>query len=157
MLLTMTTLSLNRKARHYYEILETWQAGLVLLGVEVKAIKTGHINLDGAYVSVKNSEAFLINASIPAYQPANTPKDYSPTRTRKLLLTRQELQSLIDKTNQKGLTLVPLRVYTKQGYLKLEIGLGRGKKHFDQRQDIKQREAKREIDRAMRIKSESRL
>lgn len=149
----MPTLSINRKARYDYEILETWEAGLALKGFEVKAIKTGHISLVGAYAVIKNEEAFLLNANIPAYQNANTPQDYDPIRSRKLLLNKSEIKSLIGKTQQKGLTLIALRVYTKRGRIKLEIGLARGKKKYDRREDIKKREAAREIQRAVRIKT----
>jgi len=149
----MPTLSLNRKVGYDYEILETWEAGLALKGFEVKAIKTGHISLVGAYVVIKNEEAFLLNTNIPAYQNANTPQDYDPARSRKLLLNKSEIKSLIGKTQQKGLTLIALRVYTKRGRIKLEIGLARGKKKYDRREDIKKREAKREMQRAIRIKT----
>lgn len=148
----MKTIALNKRARYDYQILEKWQAGLVLKGFEVKAIKTGHISLQGAYVTIKDNQAHLINAHIPPYQPANTPDNYDTRRSRKLLLTKKEIKTLIGKTKQKGLTLVPLRVYTKRGRVKIEIGLGKGKKKRDKREDIKKKEAKREIERAMRSK-----
>ena len=125
---------------------------MVLTGAEVKAIKTGHISLKGSYVTIKNEEAWLINAQIPPYQPKNTPADYEPSRTRKLLLNKKEIKSLIGQGSQKGLTLVPLRVYTKRGKVKLGFGLGRGKRKVDKRRKIIQRETKRKIDRALRQK-----
>lgn len=148
----MTTFAYNRKATFDYEILETYEAGLILFGYEVKAIKTGHLSLAGAYVIIRGNEAYLINAYIPPYQPKNTPGDYDPYRLRKLLLHKSEIASLIGKTKQKGLTLVPLKVYTKHGKLKLEFVLARGKKKFDKRDKIIERETKRKIDRAIREK-----
>jgi len=148
----MPTLARNHRAKYDYHILATFEAGLVLAGHEVKAIKTGHMSLKGAYVTIKDEEAWLINAFIPPYQPKNTPADYQPDRTRKLLLNKKEIQSLIGQSRQKGLTLVPLRVYTKKGKIKLEFALGRGKRQFDKRQKIKERESKRKIDRALREK-----
>lgn len=148
----MPTIAYNRKATYDYEILEKFEAGLVLAGHEVKAVKTGHISLRGSFVTIKGNEAFLLNASIPPYQPKNTPPDYDSERSRKLLLHKSEIKSLIGKQKQKGLTLVPLKVYTKRGKIKLEFGLGRGKKKVDKRQQIAEREAKRRIDRAMKGK-----
>lgn len=146
----MPVLAKNPRAKFDYHIKETFEAGIVLAGYEVKAIKKGHISLKGAYVTLKNEEAYLINAHISPYQPKNMPKDYEPTRTRKLLLHRKELKSLIGQTKQKGLTLVPMRVYTKRNRIKLEFGLGRGKKKYDKRESIKKREAQRRIDRALK-------
>lgn len=148
----MTTFAYNRKAGFDYEILETYEAGIILFGHEVKAIKTGHLSLAGAYVVIRGNEAFLINAYIPPYQPKNTPPDYDPNRSRKLLMHKSEIASLIGKTRQKGLTLAPLKVYTKRDKLKLEFALARGKKKFDKRTKIIERETKRKIDRAMREK-----
>ena len=142
----------NRRARYDYEILETYEAGLVLYGFEVKAIKTGHISLKGSYVIIKNNEAYLLNAFIHPYQPANVPKDYNPERTRKLLLNKSEIRSLIGKSKQKGLTLIPLRLYTKRGKIKLEFGIGKGKRKIDKREKIKKREVEREIQRKMGVK-----
>ncbi len=149
----MPTLAKNPRAKYDYHILATFEAGLVLAGHEVKAIKTGHMSLKGAYVTIKNEEVWLINAFIPPYQPKNTPADYQPDRTRKLLLNKKEIRSLIGQSKQKGLTLVPLRVYTKKGKIKLEFALGRGKRQFDKRQKIKERESKRKIDRALKNRS----
>jgi len=136
----MKNIAINRSARRDYEILETFEAGMELKGFEVKAIKTGHINLAGSFVVIKKNEAWLLNANIPPYQPANTPEDYDPQRTRKLLLSAAEIKSLMGRTKEKNLTLVPLRVYNKGRLLKMEIGLGRGKKRADKREDIKKRE-----------------
>lgn len=146
----MTTLAYNRRAQFDYQILDKYGAGLVLTGQEVKSIKAGHISLQGAFVIIKNEEAFLINANVPPYQPKNAPPDYEPTRNRKLLLHKSELKSLIGKTKQKGLTLVPLKVYTKRGKIKLEFGLARSKKKFDKREIIKKRETEREMRRALK-------
>lgn len=148
----MATLAVNKRARFDYQILETFEAGLVLAGYEVKSIKTGHISLQGAFVIIKDDEAFLLNAFVPPYQPKNTPLDYDPSRTRKLLLHKSEIKALIGKSKQQGLTLAPLRVYTKHGKIKLEFGLAKGKKKIDKRQQIAKREAKRKIDRAIREK-----
>lgn len=149
----MKILATNKRAYYDYEILEKFEAGLKLIGHEVKSVKVGHISLKGSYVIIKNQEAYLINAHIPPYQPLNAPRDYDPTRTRKLLLHKSQIKSLIGKTGQKGLTLVPLKVYTNQkGIIKLESALVRGKRKFDKRAAIAEREAKRRIERAMREK-----
>jgi SsrA-binding protein len=140
----------NKRAYYDYQILESYEAGLVLRGYEVKAIKTGHISLKGSYVVIKDNEAYLINTFIPPYQPANTPDNYNPERSRKLLLNKAEIKSLIGKSKQKGLTLVPLRIYTKHGKIKLEFGVGKGKREIDKRELIKKREAEREIEKKLR-------
>ena len=148
----MPTLATNPRAKYDYHILKTFEAGMVLAGHEVKAIKTGHISLKGSYVIIKNEEAWLINAQIPPYQPKNTPTDYQPSQTRKLLLNKREIKSLIGQSKRKGLTLVPLRVYTKKGKIKLAFALGLGKRQTDKREKIIKREVKRRIDRALREK-----
>lgn len=148
----MTTLAYNRRAIYDYQILEKYEAGLILAGYEVKAIKTGHINLAGSFITIKNNQAYLINAYIPPYQPKNMPSDYEPKRTRKLLLHKSEIKSLIGKIKQKGLTLVPLRVYTKKRKIKLEFALAKGKRKADKRQKIIERETKRDIERVLRGK-----
>ena len=140
----------NKRAFFDYEILEKYEAGIELRGFEVKAIKTGHLSLKGSFAAIKNNEAFLFNAQIPPYQPKNTPKDYDQSRTRKLLLRKSEIKNLIGKSKQKGLTLVPVKVYTKQELIKVEIGIGKGKRKIDKREKIKKRESKREIDRTMK-------
>ncbi len=146
----MKTFALNKRAKFDYEILETFEAGLVLKGHEVKSIKTGHISLKGSYVTIKDGEAYLLNALISPYQPKNTPEDYEPTRSRKLLLHKKELKYLLGKGKMKGLTLVPIRVYNKKGKIKLEFGIGRGKRKIDKRELIKKREDKRKIERAIK-------
>lgn len=146
----MPLITVNKKVFFDYEILETFEAGLVLFGHEVKAIKTGHISLDGAYVVVKEGEAYLLNAKILAYQPANVPKEYDPARSRKLLLHKKELNYLIGKSHAQGLTLVPLRVYTKRSKIKLEFGLAKGKRKYEKRELIKKRETGREIERGLK-------
>ena len=148
----MPTLATNPRAKYDYHILETFEAGMVLAGHEVKAIKTGHLSLKGSYVTIKNEEAWLINAQIPPYQPKNTPTDYQPSRARKLLLNKREIKKLIGQSKRKGLTLVPLRVYTKKGKIKLAFALGLGKRKTDKREKIIKREVKRKIDRALRGK-----
>ena len=140
----------NKKAYFDYEILEKFEAGIVLLGMEVKSLKQGKASIVGAYVVIKHYEAFLLNATISPYQPQNTPPDYKPQRTRKLLLKTKEIDYLSDKTKQQGLTLIPLRVYNKNSLIKVEIALVKGKKKFDKRETIKKRESQRKILRAQR-------
>lgn len=143
----MAIYAVNRRALFDYEVLETYEAGIELFGFEVKAIKSGRVNLAGAYAVVQGGEIWLLNASVPAYQPKNTPQGYNETRSRRLLLHRSEIKELIGKTAQKGLTLVPLRVYDKKSRIKLEFALARHKKKHDKREAIKERETKREISR----------
>lgn len=133
----------NKKGAFDYEILEKFEAGIALKGFEVKSIKTGRINLRGSFVTVKNSELYLTGANIPPYQPKNTPLDYDPTRSRKLLLNNKEIKYLIGKSQQKGLTLIPVRVYIKNNLIKLEFGVAKGKKKYDKREIIKKREFER--------------
>lgn len=145
----MKDLAENRRAHFDYEILETYEAGMELLGTEVKAIKTGKGNLTGSFAVVKNNEVFLLNANIPPHQPKNAPKDYDPQRTRKLLLKKSEIKELLGKTAQKGLTLVPLKMYNKRNKIKILIGLARNKKTRDKREDIKKRDVDREVKRTL--------
>lgn len=140
----------NRKVRFDYEILETYEAGIELLGFEVKSIKSGRAGLAGSFAVVKGSELFLINASIPPFQPKNAAADYDPARSRRLLLHKSEIKELVGKVVQKGLTLVPLKMYNKHSRIKVLIGLARHKKKGDKREIIKKRETKREIDRVMK-------
>lgn len=149
----MSTFATNPRARFDYHVLETFEAGLVLAGHEVKAIKNGRMSLRGSYVTIKNEETWLINALISPFQPKNTPENYEPTRSRKLLLHKKEIKGLIGKTRQKGLTLVPLRIYTKHNKIKLEFALGQGKRKIDKREKIKKREADRKIERVLRDKT----
>lgn len=143
----MTTYAENRKASFDYEILETFEAGMKLLGSEVKAIKSGRVMLSGAFIVPHGNELILINASIPPYQPANTPADYKPDRARQLLFHKDEIKTLIGKSSEKGLTIVPLRIYSKNRILKLLVGVGRRKKKYDKRDAIKARDMKREAER----------
>jgi SsrA-binding protein len=146
-----TTVTVNRKARHDYHIEETLEAGLVLTGSEVKSLRDGRANLKDSYARVIRGEATLLNAHISPYDPAHR-ANHEPTRTRKLLLHRREIDRLEGKLNERGLTLVPLRLYfNARGRAKVELGLGRGKKQYDKRQSIKEREARREAERAMRV------
>lgn len=146
----MHELYANRRAYFDYEILETFEAGIELYGFEVKAVKSGRVNLAGAFAVIKNNEARLLSATIPPYQAKNTPADYDPTRSRRLLLHKSEIKELIGKTAQKGLTIVPLRVYTKRNRVKILFGLARHKKTADKRETIKRRGAQREIQRAIK-------
>lgn len=141
----MTMISENKRARYDYNILEIYEAGLELRGFEVKAIKSGRINIAGSYAIIRNNEVFLINADIPPYQPLNTPADYDSKRTRKLLLKKSEIAGLTGRIKEKGLTLIPLKVYTKgvSGKIKIEIGLGKSKKKADKREKIKKRDIER--------------
>ena len=146
----MAVFSENRKAYHDYEILETFEAGLVLTGPEVKSTKGGRMSMAGSYVTFHDGGAYLIGASIAPYQPKNQPADYDPARSRKLLLHKEEIASLLGKIQQKGLTLVPIKVYNKGRRIKLEFALARGKKQYDRRADIAKKEAQRKISRALR-------
>jgi SsrA-binding protein len=138
----------NKKARRDYHILETFEAGLVLVGTEVKSLRDGKASLAEAYARLRDDELYLVGAHIPEYTHGNR-QNHDPTRARKLLLHRREIDRLRDKIEEKGLTLIPLRLYWKGGRAKIEIALGRGKKDYDRRQDVAKREAQREMDRAM--------
>jgi SsrA-binding protein len=140
----------SRKARFDYDILETLTAGIELLGFEVRSLRTNAAKLDGAYVTIRGGEAYLVQASIPPYQPANTPKEYDPLRIRRLLLTKKEIQKLANVEAGKGLTIAPLKVYNKGKKIKVEIAIVRGKKKFDKRESIKKRETDREIRRTLK-------
>ncbi len=146
----MSNLATNKRAHFDYEILETFEAGLVLLGTEVKSIKSGRAKLDGGYVIVRGGEAYLVNTTIPAFQPINTAKNYDPERPRKLLLSQKELKKIETETDKQGLTAVALSLYNKNRHLKLSFGLARGKKKADKRESIKARDVKREIDRTLK-------
>jgi SsrA-binding protein len=141
----------NKKAYFNYEILEKFEAGISLIGQEVKSLKTRGVNLAGNYVILKNEEAFWVGANIHPYQPKNAPPDYNPERSRKLLLKKSEIKYLIGKSKQRGLTLIPLKLYTtKSGRIKLEFAIARGKKKFDKREKIKKREIERKIERVLK-------
>jgi len=140
----------NRKARFHYELGDTYEAGIELLGFEVKSIKGGRGNFDGAYVLVRGKEVYLINANIPPYQMANTPDGYDPERPRRLLLTKKEILKLQEIDKNKGLTLVPISLYNKGRNLKVAFAVGRGKKKSDKRQSIKKREDNRDMERTLK-------
>lgn len=142
--------AINKRATFDYELLEKSEGGLVLSGYEVKSIKTGRVSLKGAFVTIKNSELYLTNAHIPAYQEKNVPQTYDPYRSRKVLIHKRELNSMIGKIKQKGLTLVPIKVYSKGRLIKLEFAVGKGKRKIDKREDIKKREANISIRRTLR-------
>lgn len=146
----MANLLDNVKARFDYELLEQLEAGLKLTGFEVKALKLGRGKLLGARVLVRGGEAYLVGAEIAPYQAHNLPPGYETGRAIKLLLTKKELNRLADTENQKGLTIIPLSIYAKGGRLKLRIALARGKKKFDKRQKIKERETKRDLARTLK-------
>ena len=133
----------NRKAFHEYHILETLEAGIILTGTEVKAIREGRLNLKDSYALVREGEAYLVNCHISPYSHGNR-ENHDPTRTRKLLLHAVEIRKLIGKTREKGLTLVPLRVYLKRGRVKFELGVARGKKLYDKRETERRKEADKE-------------
>ncbi|KZB86819.1 MULTISPECIES: SsrA-binding protein SmpB [Amycolatopsis] len=138
----------NRKARHDYSILDTYEAGLVLVGTEVKSLREGRASLADAFATVDDGEVWLRNVHIPEYVQG-TWTNHTPRRTRKLLLHRQEIERLIGKTKESGLSLVPLSMYFKDGKVKVEIALAKGKKSYDKRQDISKRDAERTISRAL--------
>ena len=146
----MPTLIHNKKVHFDYEILEEFEAGIELLGFEVKSLRAKRGSLEGAHVTIRGGEAFLINAEIPPYQPSNTPKDYDPKRRRKLLLTKKEISLLAGKEAQKGLTLVPISLYTKGRHIKLSFGIARGKKKYDKRETIKKRDTERDVARELK-------
>ena len=146
----MKEVAKNRTATFDYAILEKFEAGIELLGFEVKAVKAGKMNLTGSYAQIKGNEVLLINADIQPYQPKNTPKNYDQERTRRLLLTRKEIESLTGKIHEAGLTLVPLRAYIKGRLVKLELGLAKHKKKADKRETIKKRDIDRDIRRALK-------
>jgi SsrA-binding protein len=141
----------NRRARHDYTIIDTWEAGLVLTGSEVKSLREGKANLSDAYGIVRDGEIYLINLHISVYERASY-NNHEPTRTRKLLLHKREIGRLIGAIERQGLTLIPLELYFKRGIAKVAIALGKGKKQHDKREDAKARDADREIARAVRTR-----
>ncbi len=141
----------NRKARHDYHIEKTLETGIVLQGTEVKSIRAGKANLKDSYASVENGELFLYNMHISPYEQGNR-YNHDPLRVRKLLVHKRELRQLIGLTQQKGFTLIPLKLYLSHGFVKLELALARGKKLYDKRDDLAERTAKREMERAFREK-----
>lgn len=146
----MTTIATNKRASFDYALGGHYEAGLVLTGAEVKSVKTGHASLKGSFVTVKGNELYLTNALIPRYAHAHRDTQHEDTRPRKLLLRKREIRSLIGKSKTEGLTLVPIRLYTKKQLVKLEFAVGKGKKTYDKRSDIGKRDAKRRMERAMK-------
>ncbi len=143
------TLADNRKALFDYEIIKKFSAGIELLGLEVKAVRDSKISLRGAFVAVRGNEAFLVGADIAPYQPKNAPLEYDALRARKLLLTKEEIEELREAEQTKGLTIVPLSVYNKGKFLKVDLAIARGKKQFDKRQAIKKRDTERDLKRTL--------
>ncbi len=141
----------NKRARHDYHILETWEAGLVLSGTEVKSLREGNANIADAYAIVKDGEVFLLNLHIAPYEQGNQ-FNHEPTRTRKLLLHRKEIRRMIGAVERQGLTLIPLELYFKRGIAKVALALGKGKKLHDKRDTARERDAEREIARAVRTR-----
>ncbi len=139
----------NKKAYHDYFIEQTFEAGMVLRGTEVKSLRLGHVNIKESFCRIRNSEVFIDNMNINIYEQGNR-ENHEPTRRRKLLLHHLEIDKLIRLTEQKGLTLLPTKIYFKNSLVKLEIGVGRGKKMHDKRQDLKSKEANREMARAIK-------
>ncbi|MBY0473317.1 SsrA-binding protein SmpB [Patescibacteria group bacterium] len=140
----------HKKARLDYEILEEFEAGIELLGHEVKSIRARHGKLEGSHVVVRGGEAYIVGMHIPPYQAANTPDDYDPDRSRKLLLTKKELPELAAYESQKGLTIVPISVYNKGSKLKVKVAVGRGRKKYDKRAVLKKRDTDRDIRRTLK-------
>lgn len=147
----MPALKSNKQARFDYDIQETLEAGIVLSGAEVKSAKRGNVSLRGSYVSVRGTTAWLVNCHIAPYQYARQ-SEYDPTHERRLLLQKHEISALIGKLKGAGLTLIPLSVYSKRGLVKVQLGLGRGKRKFDKRRSIKKREIDRRINKALRVR-----
>ena len=146
----MATLATNKRASFDYELLERYEAGIVLAGVEVKSVRNKEVSLKESFVTLKGSELYLTNAHISPYKFSAVKLQYDPTRPRKLLLRKSEIKSLIGIMKSRGLTLVPIRLYTRKNLIKLEFAVAQGKKQFDKRHDIAKREAKRKMERALK-------
>lgn len=146
----MADLIKNRKVYFDFEITKEFEAGIQLHGFEVKSIRKKQGSLEGSYVIIRGGEAFLISAYIPPFQPANTPENYDPERVRKLLLNKDEIAELVGLEKQKGLTIVPISMYNKGRNIKVKIGIARGKKKYDKREDIKKKDTKRDIERTLK-------
>lgn len=158
----MATLAVNKKAGFDHEFLETYDAGLVLFGHEVKSIRSGQANLKGSYISFKidkkgQPEAYLINAHIPRYKFSGENDNYQPERERKVLLKKKELSYLFSKKQEKGLTVIPLKLYTKGSFIKLELAVARGKKKYDKREDLKKKDQERQIKTLLKSKFKTEL
>jgi SsrA-binding protein len=145
-------ITVNRKARHEYTILQTYEAGIVLVGTEVKALRQGKANLVDSYANLKDGEVWLYGAHISVYEQGNI-NNHEPTRTRKLLLNRSEIKKLIGKVKEKGLTLIPLRLYFRNGKVKVELALAKGKKVYDKRESIAKRDLERDRERKVKYKN----
>ncbi|EOH98884.1 SsrA-binding protein [Enterococcus plantarum] len=139
----------NRKARHDYTVVDTMEAGIVLQGTEIKSIRNGRINLKDGFARIRNGEAYLLNVHISPYEQGNI-FNHDPLRTRKLLLHKKQIAKLIAETKNTGITIVPLKVYIRNGYAKVLIGLAKGKKQYDKREDLKRKEINREISRTLK-------
>lgn len=146
-------LAQNKKASHDYFIEDTIEAGIVLQGTEIKSIRNGRVQLKDSFVRIRNNEAWLSNMHISPYEQGNR-FNHDPLRSRKLLMHKKQIAELIGKTKRDGYTIVPLKMYIKNGYAKVLIGLGKGKKDYDKRHDMKQKEAKREIERAFKSRNQ---
>lgn len=150
--MNVKTVTENRKARHDYHIMETFEAGIALSGTEVKSLRAGKANLQDSFARVENAELMLYNMHISPYEQGNQ-FNHEPKRTRRLLMHKHEIMRLLGKTREKGLALIPLKVYFKNGLAKVELALAKGKKMYDRRDDIAARDARREMDRAMKERS----
>lgn len=148
----MTTYINNKKAHFNYEVQKTFEAGIELLGFEVKSIKKGTGNLAASFCIVRGNEVFIVGMHISPYQMANTPKNYDPERTRRLLLSKKEINTLAEAEGTKGLTLIPISLYSKGRRIKIEVAIAKGKKTFDKRQSIKKRDTEREIRREYKVR-----
>lgn len=146
----MATLVLNKKASFNYEFIERLEAGIELLGTEVKSLRSGNATLEGSYIIIRGGEAFISGMTIPPYQANNTAKDYEPERLRKLILTKNEIEKLAGIESKKGLTIVPVSMYNKNRKIKVDIAIARGKREFDKRETIKKRDSDREIQRTLK-------
>lgn len=148
----MEDFAYNKRAGFDFELLEKFEAGISLLGTEVKSVRAGHMSLRGAFVTIHNGGAYLTNATIPPWQVSNTPASYDPTRSRKLLLHASELKYLIGKVTTTGLTIVPIRVYNNRSVIKVEIALAKGKKQYHKKEKRKEADIKRDVERMLRGK-----
>jgi SsrA-binding protein len=147
------TVAQNKKANHDYFIEETFEAGIVLQGTEIKSIRAGRVNLKDSFARIQKGEVFIYNMHISQYEQGNR-YNHDPLRTRKLLLHRKQISKLIGETKEQGYSLVPLKMYIKDGFAKVLLGLGRGKKKYDKREDLKKKEAKREIERVFKARQQ---
>jgi SsrA-binding protein len=148
----MPTLAANKRARFDYDLLETFQAGLSLLGTEVKSVRAGHINLNGAFITFLRHRPYLTNAHIPPWQAANASPAYDPVRPRALLLKKGEIKQLLGAKQAQGLTIIPIRVYTNKRTIKLDIALARGKKRYQKKESQKEQDIQRDVNRFLRGK-----